>query len=207
MSLGGTTAFRSILDKPLNQLTEDDISQLTREDCRKYLKEKGFFFFNFFYWFNYYIELFIFLFTFFFKCGNFGGCELLTRVRTGMRRPSWNKSQAIQQVISLKALLEPSEDSGVGALRKIVASPPPNNQNPPRVAAISVCLCSSSSWVIRRGFWVDLTSKVRVIGSTRVWLCIETLLTGWPAFLLYEHGLLIFRIYSFSLFLGVLGYF
>ena len=37
----GTTAFRSILDKPLNQLTEDDISQLTREDCRKYLKEKG----------------------------------------------------------------------------------------------------------------------------------------------------------------------
>lgn len=41
----GTTAFRSILDKPLNQLTEDDISQLTREDCRKYLKEKGFLFF------------------------------------------------------------------------------------------------------------------------------------------------------------------
>ncbi|KHN02747.1 Protein TIFY 4B [Glycine soja] len=33
-----------------------------------------------------------------------------TRVRTGMRRPSWNKSQAIQQVISLKALLEPSDD-------------------------------------------------------------------------------------------------
>lgn len=27
-----------------------------------------------------------------------------------MRRPSWNKSQAIQQVISLKALLEPSDD-------------------------------------------------------------------------------------------------
>ena len=33
-----------------------------------------------------------------------------TRVRTGMRRPSWNKSQAIQQVISLKALLEPTDD-------------------------------------------------------------------------------------------------
>ncbi|WVY98147.1 hypothetical protein V8G54_030298 [Vigna mungo] len=32
-----------------------------------------------------------------------------------MRRPSWNKSQAIQQVISLKALLEPSDDD----------SPPP----------------------------------------------------------------------------------
>ncbi|PNX56541.1 hypothetical protein L195_g050468 [Trifolium pratense] len=27
-----------------------------------------------------------------------------------MRRPSWNKSQAIQQVISLKALLEPTAD-------------------------------------------------------------------------------------------------
>ncbi|KAM0963072.1 hypothetical protein FF1_022244 [Malus domestica] len=75
-----TTTFPSILEKPLNQLTEDDISQLTREDCRKYLKEKG------------------------------------------MRRPSWNKSQAIQQVISLKALLEPNEDSGAGALRKIVVS-------------------------------------------------------------------------------------
>ncbi|KAJ7979985.1 protein TIFY 4B-like isoform X1 [Quillaja saponaria] len=73
-----TTSCRSILDKPLNQLTEDDISQLTREDCRKFLKEKG------------------------------------------MRRPSWNKSQAIQQVISLKALLEPAnEDSGAGTLRKV----------------------------------------------------------------------------------------
>ena len=39
-----TTTFRSLLDKPLNQLTEEDISQLTREDCRKYLKDKGFFF-------------------------------------------------------------------------------------------------------------------------------------------------------------------
>ncbi|KAG8636741.1 protein TIFY 4B isoform X2 [Manihot esculenta] len=43
----------------------------------------------------------------------------------GMRRPSWNKSQAIQQVISLKALLETSEDSGAGALRKILVSKPP----------------------------------------------------------------------------------
>ncbi|XP_031476974.1 protein TIFY 4B-like isoform X1 [Nymphaea colorata] len=56
--------FRSPLDKPLKELTEEDISQLTREDCRRYLKEKG------------------------------------------MRRPSWNKSQAIQQVLSLKALFE-----------------------------------------------------------------------------------------------------
>ncbi|GKB86938.1 TIFY 4B-like protein isoform X2, partial [Tanacetum coccineum] len=55
----------SPLDKPLHLLTEDDISQVTREQCRTYLTRKG------------------------------------------MRRPSWNKSQAIQQVIMLKALLEP----------------------------------------------------------------------------------------------------
>ncbi|XP_038719215.1 protein TIFY 4B-like isoform X2 [Tripterygium wilfordii] len=41
----------------------------------------------------------------------------------GMRRPSWNKSQAIQQVISLKALLEANEDSGAGALCRILGSP------------------------------------------------------------------------------------
>nr|AKN91656.1 BIG SEEDS 2 [Linum usitatissimum] len=68
----GDTASRSPLDKPLHQLTEDDISQLTREDCRRFLKEKG------------------------------------------MRRPSWNKSQAIQQVISLKTLLEPPPESEDG---------------------------------------------------------------------------------------------
>ncbi|XP_071689471.1 protein TIFY 4B-like isoform X2 [Rutidosis leptorrhynchoides] len=65
-----TTTAMSALDKPLHQLTEDDISQLTREDCRRYLKQKG------------------------------------------MRRPSWNKSQAIQQVIMLKSLLEPAPESG-----------------------------------------------------------------------------------------------
>ena len=32
-------------------------------------------------------------------------------VETGMRRPSWNKSQAVQQVISLKALLEVCHDA------------------------------------------------------------------------------------------------
>ncbi|KAK8962708.1 Protein TIFY 4B [Platanthera guangdongensis] len=58
----------SLLEKPLSQLTEDDIGQITREECRRFLKERG------------------------------------------MRRPSWNKSQAIQQVISLKALLEESSD-------------------------------------------------------------------------------------------------
>ncbi|XP_047329118.1 protein TIFY 4B-like isoform X2 [Impatiens glandulifera] len=71
------TVLRSPLDKPLHQLTEEDISQLTREDCRRYLKAKG------------------------------------------MRRPSWNKSQAIQQVISLKTLLESTPDSdAAGAARK-----------------------------------------------------------------------------------------
>ncbi|KAM7258716.1 hypothetical protein ACFE04_014457 [Oxalis oulophora] len=73
-SSGEVTSFKSTLDKPLHILTEDDISQVTREDCRKYLKDKG------------------------------------------MRRPSWNKSQAIQQVIALKALLEPSEEFCSGAL-------------------------------------------------------------------------------------------
>ncbi|XP_031398360.1 protein TIFY 4B isoform X1 [Punica granatum] len=87
------TSVRSILDKPLAQLTEDDISQLTREDCRKFLKDKG------------------------------------------MRRPSWNKSQAIQQVISLKALLEGGGDDDSGAratLRKIVVSAAAAEENLPR---------------------------------------------------------------------------
>lgn len=59
---------RAALDKPLEQLTEEDIMHLTREDCRRYLKEKG------------------------------------------MRRPSWNKSQAIQQVLSLKGLFDDKDD-------------------------------------------------------------------------------------------------
>ncbi|KAG7547579.1 Tify domain [Arabidopsis suecica] len=84
----GVSSAKSILAKPLKLLTEEDISQLTREDCRKFLKDKG------------------------------------------MRRPSWNKSQAIQQVLSLKALFEPGDDSGAGILRKILVSQP---ANPPRV--------------------------------------------------------------------------
>lgn len=59
---------RTPLDKPLEELTEEDIMHLTREDCRRYLKEKG------------------------------------------MRRPSWNKSQAIQQVLSLKGLFDSKSD-------------------------------------------------------------------------------------------------
>ncbi|XP_050235560.1 protein TIFY 4B-like [Mercurialis annua] len=70
-----STTTTTTLDKPLHQLTERDISELTREDCRRYLKQKG------------------------------------------MRRPSWNKSQAIQQVISLKALLETTSDSALNAVR------------------------------------------------------------------------------------------
>lgn len=35
------TVSRSPLYKPLHLLSEDDISQLTREDCRRFLKEKG----------------------------------------------------------------------------------------------------------------------------------------------------------------------
>ncbi|KAJ8466975.1 hypothetical protein OPV22_029527 [Ensete ventricosum] len=77
---------RSPLDKPLAELTQGDIAQLTRDDARRFLKSKG------------------------------------------MRRPSWNKSQAIQQVISLKGLLEgtPGCDNcpaGVGIFQK--SSPPP----------------------------------------------------------------------------------
>lgn len=86
--------MKSPLHKPLHELTEDDISQLTREDCRRYLKHKG------------------------------------------MRRPSWNKSQAIQQVISLKKLLEPPPDNLESAARrkKLHVSPPQNNNNPQFVA-------------------------------------------------------------------------
>uniref|UniRef100_A0A1J3H362 Protein TIFY n=1 Tax=Noccaea caerulescens TaxID=107243 RepID=A0A1J3H362_NOCCA len=89
----GVSSAKSILEKPLKLLTEEDISQLTREDCRKFLKEKG------------------------------------------MRRPSWNKSQAIQQVLSLKALFEPGDDSGAGILRKILVSQPGNSS---RVTTTSI---------------------------------------------------------------------
>lgn len=60
-------------------------------------------------------------------------------VRTGMRRPSWNKSQAIQQVISLKALLEPCDDDDVSAthnLRRRVVPP----QSQPGHVSLSLLL-------------------------------------------------------------------
>ncbi|XP_048334038.2 protein TIFY 4B isoform X1 [Ziziphus jujuba] len=117
----GTTSFRSILDKPLNQLTEDDISQLTREDCRKFLKEKG------------------------------------------MRRPSWNKSQAIQQVLSLKALYEPSDDSGAGgAPRRIVVSPPPPPTNvPSRVTSNSADSGKKTSGDVQASVSVEESAPYR----------------------------------------------
>ncbi|KAL8548195.1 hypothetical protein ACS0TY_007495 [Phlomoides rotata] len=76
------TAVKSPLEKPLHLLTEDDIAQVTREDCRRYLKEKG------------------------------------------MRRPSWNKSQAIQQVIMLKTLLETTPNSDAGPCKRLRISRP-----------------------------------------------------------------------------------
>ncbi|KAJ8547556.1 hypothetical protein K7X08_011142 [Anisodus acutangulus] len=79
------TISKSPLDKPLYLLTDDDISQLTREDCRRYLKDKG------------------------------------------MRKPSWNKSQAIQQVISLKALLETTPFHDTGKQKKLLHIPRPDN--------------------------------------------------------------------------------
>ncbi|XP_072982014.1 protein TIFY 4B-like isoform X3 [Typha latifolia] len=87
---GGDTATlaaaKSVLNKPLRDLTEEDIAQLTREDCRRFLKEKG------------------------------------------MRRPSWNKSQAIQQVISLKALFEGRPETGARQKHQplVSLSSPPN---------------------------------------------------------------------------------
>ncbi|PON94971.1 Tify domain containing protein [Trema orientale] len=81
------TVSRSPLEKPLHQLTEDDISQLTREDCRRYLKQKG------------------------------------------MRRPSWNKSQAIQQVISLKALLETTSSSDSNAAHPLLQNGHPSDSD------------------------------------------------------------------------------
>jgi len=53
-----------------------------------------------------------------------------------MRRPSWNKSQAIQQVISLKALLEPSDDDS--------PPPPPPMHHQPHAPQPLVSFFSSS---------------------------------------------------------------
>ncbi|KAG6382279.1 hypothetical protein SASPL_158059 [Salvia splendens] len=96
------TAAKSPLDKPLHLLTEDDIAQVTREDCRRYLKEKG------------------------------------------MRRPSWNKSQAIQQVIMLKTLLETTPDSDAAGARKRLRIWRPNNTDSSSNVALESVRNSSS---------------------------------------------------------------
>ncbi|KAG6434941.1 hypothetical protein SASPL_106586 [Salvia splendens] len=96
------TAAKSPLAKPLHLLTEDDIAQVTREDCRRYLKEKG------------------------------------------MRRPSWNKSQAIQQVIMLKTLLESTPDSDAAGERKRLRISRPNNTDSSSNVAMESVRSSSS---------------------------------------------------------------
>ncbi|VFQ97165.1 unnamed protein product [Cuscuta campestris] len=104
----GEAASKSPLDKPLDQLTEEDISQLTREDCRLYLKKNG------------------------------------------MRRPSWNKSQAIQQVISLKRLREPSPDSHSGASKRLYIPPvaTANVARAPQVAVAEAEISDSAEEVV-----------------------------------------------------------
>ncbi|CAN1176973.1 Protein TIFY 4B [Linum perenne] len=111
----GDTPSRSPLDKPLHLLTEDDISQLTREDCRRFLKEKG----KIRHTLSFYFSLL------------FAGAR--------MRRPSWNKSQAIQQVISLKTLLEPPPESEDGQPpRRRYIPRPDNTYRAPANPAVSV---------------------------------------------------------------------
>lgn len=72
----------------------------------------------------------------------------------GMRRPSWNKSQAIQQVISFKALLESNEDSGAGARRKILVCPPPSHFPPQNAVARLISLL----FLLKPLFWVLFAS-------------------------------------------------
>ncbi|MBA0628940.1 hypothetical protein Godav_023569, partial [Gossypium davidsonii] len=71
-----------------------------------------------------------------------------------MRRPSWNKSQAIQQVISFKALLESNEDSGARARRKILVCPPPSHFPPQNAVARLISLL----FLLKPLFWVASNS-------------------------------------------------
>ncbi|KAG0460104.1 hypothetical protein HPP92_023232 [Vanilla planifolia] len=104
MSTVEPSTAKSLLHKPLSELGEDDIAQITREECRRFLKEKG------------------------------------------MRRPSWNKSQAIQQVISLKALLEDRPDADdLSALARINRKPStPLPRTPSQIALSSPMELSGS---------------------------------------------------------------
>lgn len=118
---------KSLLEKPLSLLTEEDIAQITREECRRFLKERGSSLLPF-------ISLpFSALFFYFPPSKSRGVSRLLyaTCDGTGMRRPSWNKSQAIQQVISLKALLEDRSDPDYPSASARIARKPRSSSPPP----------------------------------------------------------------------------
>ena len=89
------------------ELTDEDIIQLTREDFHRYLKEKGL----------YAIFLILIYSTAFaestYSANTHTHSDISFSTKIGMRRPFWNKSQAIQQVLSLKILLDsnPNQDS------------------------------------------------------------------------------------------------
>ena len=83
-------------------------------------------------------------------------------VRAGMRRPSWNKSQAIQQVISLKALLEPCDDDDVSAthnLRRRVVPP----QSQPGHVSTSLSLSLSLTLLLILIFDISLPLKKKLV--------------------------------------------
>ncbi|OMP04921.1 protein TIFY 4B-like protein [Corchorus olitorius] len=73
-----------------------------------------------------------------------------------MRRPSWNKSQAIQQVISLKTLLESSSDADAVEAPKKLYIPCP--ENPPRVISNSTVLVNEATQ--RNGIPVSVNESV-----------------------------------------------
>nr|POE50562.1 protein tify 4a [Quercus suber] len=162
-----TTTYGSILEKPLKQLTEEDISQLTREDCRKYLKDKGMRrpSWNKSQAIQQVISLKALLepcddddvsATHNLRRrvvppqsqpGHLTEEDISQLTREdcrkylkdkGMRRPSWNKSQAIQQVISLKALLEPCDDDDVSATHNLRRRVVPPQSQPGHVPSNSV---------------------------------------------------------------------
>lgn len=137
------TGDKSLLDKPLHHLTEDDIAQITREDCRRYLKEKGKRQkkLNWKNWkqseqIRWCLSIYLFIYIVF---PVFFG--------SGMRRPSWNKSQAIQQVIMMKRLFEGTPDSDAGSQRRLRFSRPNNSSSsksaiPESVRNLSAFNCS-----------------------------------------------------------------
>ncbi|EFJ09252.1 hypothetical protein SELMODRAFT_447809 [Selaginella moellendorffii] len=104
--------------RKLEELTDEDVMQLTREDCRRYLKEKG------------------------------------------MRRPSWNKAQAVQQLLSLKSLCDPSPASSGAAKRS--PSPPLDEAPAKKPMAMYV-----------EFYFLSLESYLSLL--LRFWLCFSPL--------------------------------